>query len=547
MKKKIILGFVVTLVVLAFGHQLTFFIDLTSDRRFSLSAETKSKLKELNSPLKITVFLDGELPPDFLRLRSEIKTLLEVMKSKNDKIVFEFIDPFISNNTIQQIITDQELTPEMVYQTKNSKVNEFVVFPWALINDGSRFVKVPLLQKNLGDRPEEKIQRSIQQLEYQLLDGIHRLTLERKQNIAVLTSHNTSEEIKIADFLQSLKPYYNLAAFDLKATEISALKSLKNLQRFDLLIVPNPKKPFTQEEKYILDQFTLNGGKSLWLIDALSINRDSLFNQSGKTIGVPNELNLDDFFFNYGIRIQKKLLKDLYSAPIVIAQGTENNTNFIPLPWVYYPLPKPENNHPVSKGLGPVLMQFTSAIDTLKNSIDKQILLNSSDFIKTMGVPVIVSLEEASKKIDPSVFNESKVPLAVLLEGEFESLFKNRIKPFQLESVQKIGDSKMLVISDGDFAENQSKNGVPLTLGYDKWTNNFYANKDFLVNSVHFLIAESKRINLRNKEVSIAFLDAQKVETSGSFWKVMILALPLSMIIVMGILNQYLRKRTYTQ
>ena len=546
--KNLLYGFIVLLFVLVLGHQITLQWDFTSDKRFSLSDTTKSKLDSVKSPIKIDIFLDGKLPADYLRLRSELKTLLTVMKNKNDKIAYEFIDLFTTEDNSEDIIngmTNFGMPPEMVYQTKNSTVNEFVVFPWAVINKGERSVRVNLLQKNLGDTETQKIQRSIQQLEYQLLDGIHQLVLERKKNIAVLTSHATSEDIKLTDFIESLKPYYNIAAFDLKADEISFSKSLENLQRFDALIVSNPKETFTLEEKYILDQFTLNGGKSLWLVNATSINRDSLFNSAGKAIGFPNELNLEDFFFKYGIRFQNKILKDLYSAPIVIAQGTENNTNFIPLPWTYYPLPKPEITHPIGKDVGNVFMRFTSAIDTLKNGIKKHILVYSSDFTKAMGTPAIVTLEEASKKINPEFFNEKKVPLAVLLDGNFESVFKNRIKPFNIKTSKNNGASQIIAISDGNFAENQTNNGRPLALGYDKWTSNFYANRIFLMNAVHFITGENTRISLRNKEVRLAFLDAQKVNTKGLFWKLIMIILPLIGVISVGLLNRYLRRIKY--
>lgn len=546
--KNLLYGFIVLLFVLVLGHQITLQWDFTSDKRFSLSDTTKSKLDSVKSPIKIDIFLDGKLPADYLRLRSELKTLLTVMKNKNDKIAYEFIDLFTTEDNSEDIIngmTNFGMPPEMVYQTKNSTVNEFVVFPWAVINKGERSVRVNLLQKNLGDTETQKIQRSIQQLEYQLLDGIHQLVLERKKNIAVLTSHATSEDIKLTDFIESLKPYYNIAAFDLKADEISFSKSLENLQRFDALIVSNPKETFTLEEKYILDQFTLNGGKSLWLVNATSINRDSLFNSAGKAIGFPNELNLEDFFFKYGIRFQNKILKDLYSAPIVIAQGTENNTNFIPLPWTYYPLPKPEITHPIGKDVGNVFMRFTSAIDTLKNGIKKHILVYSSDFTKAMGTPAIVTLEEASKKINPEFFNKKKVPLAVLLDGNFESVFKNRIKPFNIKTSKNNGASQIIAISDGNFAENQTNNGRPLALGYDKWTSNFYANRIFLMNAVHFITGENTRISLRNKEVRLAFLDAQKVNTKGLFWKLIMIILPLIGVISVGLLNRYLRRIKY--
>ena len=248
------------------------------------------------------------------------------------------------------------------------------------------------------------------------MDGIHKITLKVKQNLAVLTSHDTSEDIKLADLLQNLSPYYNLASFNLKEEELSPQQSLDNLNRFDALFISNPKEAFSQTEKYILDQHALSGGKQFWLLDGISIDRDSLFNIQGKAYGFPRELNLDDYFFHFGVRLRKEIIQDLYSAQIVLASGSEEKSQYIPYPWPFYPLSKPENDNSIGENLGPVLTQFVSPLDTLSNPLQKKILLKTSDFTRTLPVPAIVNLEQAAQKIQPSQYDESSKILGILIE-----------------------------------------------------------------------------------------------------------------------------------
>ena len=547
--KKIFIGLLIAVIAILAARQVTGFIDLTADQRYTLSEESLMQIQKLENPIKIDIFLSGNLPPEYLRLRNEIKTLLNIFQDQNPKITFEFIALFDMENQTATVIEEMSafgMPPEQVFQNEKGNVNEYLIFPWAVLNDGTRSVKIPLTQKRLGDSESQKIQRSIQQLEYQFMDGLYQLSLKEKKNIAVLTSHGTSESAKIYDFLHSLKPYYNLANFDFKAP-LTPQKTLENLTRFDLLILSNPNEPFTQTEKFILDQYTIRGGKSLWMIDTAAIDRDSLFNLTGETLAMPKNLNLEDFFFKNGIRFQNKLVRDIYSAPIVIAQGNQNDTNYFPFPWVYYPLPNPSKLHPISHNTGNVLMQFANPVDTLKNELRKHILLQSSDYIQTRGLPAVIQLEEATQKIKPQDFNESAVHLGVLVEGHFKSLFNNRVKPFELKTFQSKGNSKMLVICDGNFAENQLERGQPLELGYDKWTNNFYANKTFLRNAVHFLADKDNRIALKNKSIAVALLDARKLNAHGDSWKISMTALPFLLGILLMVLHNYVRKKKYEQ
>jgi len=532
-------------LVLIFGCWVPVSFDLTTDQRYNLSSLALEELEAVEQDIKIDVFLAGKLPAEFQRLRAELETVLDNMHRQNNKIYIEFIDPFDSEQSRNEVLEDMRgfgLLPETVVAGNNQSVDQTFVFPWAIVSNGNQSVRVSLWQKNIGDTPRDKLFRSLSQLEFQLIDGIKRLTLKEKKNLAVLTSHKTSDAVLIADLLQSLKPYYNLASFDLKALSDNPAKTLENLNRFDLLFVSNPKTTFSNREKFILDQYQMQGGHTLWTIDALALDRDSLFNRTGRAITFPKSIAMDDYFFKQGLRLTNGLLFDLYCAPIVMAKGENEQTQYLPFPWPYYPIPTTEESHPISKGVGNVLFQFTTPIDTLANGLKKKLLATSSPLNKILGVPVIIELSEATKKKNPDDYKGTKQPLAVLVEGQFESLFKNRIPPFDVAQQIKEGMSKTVFISDGNFAESQLDQGQPLQLGYDKWTNNFYQNKRFLQNAIHYLMGNTSLVQLRSRPIEIPLLDGQKVESKRSFIQLLAVVLPLLLLLGLALLQKGIRK-----
>ena len=542
-KKPFLLLLILILIV---GLSRNFFlqIDLTYDKRNSLSKSTLTQIKELKDPLRIDVFLSGDLPSTYLRFRNEIDALISHLKYHNNNILINYNDPFKLEEPVDVVKEMQKygMQPEIVFENINGNRKESFIYPWLMINYGNRSELVQLLQKQLGDTENEKIIRSVKQLEYQIMDGIHKVRLKEKKSIAVLSSHKTSENIKITDLLQNLKPYYNLSAFNLKNSELSSKESLKNLNRFDLLIISNAKKPFSQNEKYILDQYGLGGGKLLWMLNGMAINRDSLFNQSGMTYGFPQELNLNDYFFHKGVRLQKTLVQDLYCAPIVLASNNENQTQYLPYPWVYYPISEPESTI-IGKDIGPVLSKFTSSIDTISNKLSKTLLLKSSDFTKTPLVPTLIKLEQATEKIKPNNFNETSKAFGYQIQGKQNSLFFNRIKPFEIEEHLDVGETNIILFSDGNLAENQIEKGNPLTLGYDIWTNNFYSNRRFLMNSIHFLIGNEERLTLREKFWKFALLDSEKLEKNAKFLKWLILLVSIAIVVGLSLINRAVRSK----
>lgn len=540
----------IALLLIVVGQNLHYQWDTTQDGRYTLNENTVQLLKELKQPLKIDVFLTGQLPADYLRLQREISTLIKGMEAYTDQLIVDFIDPFEGAYDMESLIaemTEFGLPPEYILADQNQALEQTVVFPWAMINNGDKTLRIPLLDKVLGDDEQKKINRSIAQLEFNFFDALFKITMEQKKSFAVLTSHGTSEAVKIADLMRSLQPYYQLASFDLKALEDQPEKTLENLKRFPLILISNPTQAFSETEKYILDQHLVGGGKQWWALNAVSVNRDSLFNSVGATVAVGKSLNMENAFFKYGFRLQKNLVQDLYCAPVVLASGEGSQTQYLPYPWAYYPLAQPTKKQWFGSDSGNVLMSFPSSIDTLKNDIEKAILIGSSDFSQSLQTPLKIELKEASEKLNPNAFIQPSQTLGVLLKGQFSSAYDNRVKPFDLKELQTKSPSEMIVFSSGSIAENQVEKGNPLELGYDKWTNNFYSNKTFLMESIHYLMNNKKLINIKNKRLILPRLNPEKVKNISSQLKLLLLLAPLLILLVFGGLVYRFRIRQFGQ
>ena len=500
--------------------------------------------------------LGGNLPANYQRLRSELTVLLKQVNHENELLQYNFVDPFEGVEDKDGLIEElyrYGLSPEVEIDQENHSTEQTIVVPWMILNvqDDTSFesksIRVSLLQKNLGDTAEQRIEQSIQQLEYNLADGLHRLFLSEKKSIAVLSSHQGSNDAQLASLLQSLSPYYRLASFDLKAFPSQPSKTLENLNRFDLLFIANPTLKFTIAEKFMLDQYTQQGGNSLYMIDPVKIAQDSLFSIKGDAVVFAADLGLDELFFKYGARLNKDIITDLFSAPIVLAQGENALSEYRPYPWVYHPLVEPKADHPIGSAVGNVIQQFVSSIDTLKNTAKKTVILATSNRTKGRKPPFVISLEEATKPLKPSFYDEESKITGVLLEGDFPSLFENRISPFDWKKSTHNSPAKIALFSDGNIAENQLDKGNPLELGYDKWTNNLYANKQLLQNTVHYLMGENKRLVLRSKEIRLAFLDQTLVKEKKNEIQTRVFALPFTLLTLIGLFCSVLRKRAFRQ
>lgn len=543
---KVIIAAVVINVLASFIYTR---VDLTEDKRYTLSEPAVAVAQKFETPVIIDVLLDGNIPAEFSKLKSETIQLLESFASKNKNIKYNLVDPLANEELAEQTIAELQglgLQPANVTVEENGKVSNELVFPWAMVNYNDQTVKVALLKNKLGSTAEDRINNSVQQLEYAFADAFTKLSIEEKKSVAIIKGNGELDDVYIADYLTTIRDYYNIGAITLDSVATNPQKVLDQLKDFDLAIIAKPTQAFSDQEKYVLDQYMVNGGKSIWMMDQVAMEMDSIYAGGGEAIAVPRDLNLKDLFFKYGVRINPVLVNDLYFTQIVLATGEGNDSQYNPLPWLYHPMVFSQNNHPVNTNIEAVRFQFTSPMDILENDYQKTILLQSSPLSKTDGIPSVISLDMINQQPNRENYTNGNLPLAVLIEGNFTSMYKNRVKPVKLQNTIEEGpENKMIVISDGDVIKNQLRNGRPLELGYDKWTNSFYGNKEFLVNSTNYLLDNTGLINIRNKKVTIPLLDVKKITEQKTKWQLVNIGLPVILTLVFGLFFGYYRKRKF--
>jgi gliding-associated putative ABC transporter substrate-binding component gldG len=521
--------------------------DLTVDKRYTLSPTTQQLLAQIKGPIDIKVLLKGNIPAEYKRLQTETLQLLEEYKVANKNIHFDFVNPLEGKDVDSQLqaLSTEGFAPLMITSTIQGKTSEEYILPWAIITRGDKQERVPLLRNKLGASAQEKIEFSVQNLEYAFSDALYKILLEKQKNIAIIRSNGTLSDIQIADFLRLEQNYYHLAPFVLDSVATAPEKTLKQLSTFQLCIIAKPTEPFTDEQKQVLDQYIMNGGRVLWLLDPVAASMDELFRQQGRTMAMPQDLNLTDMLFKYGVRLNYDLINDWYFTQIVVAQGSGSQTQYTPIPWVYSPMILSANNHMINKNLDGIRLQFVSSIDTLSNGIKKSILLSSSPLSKQEGTPKELILDFPEKTTEG--YEKGNFPVAVLLEGSFTSAFKNRVKPIaQLQSKDQSEPNKMIVISDGDIIRNDIQQGEPLELGYDKWTNQYFDNKAFLQNCVNYLLDDTAFLSLRNKKVSLAFLDKKTLEKDITYWKLIAFVVPLLSLAILGLGVRFWYKKRFS-
>lgn len=525
-------------------------VDLTQDKRYTLSEVSMKTLAKIQNPIVIDVLLKGNIPTEFKKLQTETIQLLDEYTAANGNIIVNFVNPLEGEEHPESVI--QELInngyqPLQITQNEAGKSSIEYIFPWAVISDGKKSERVRLFVNKLGSTDQEQVQNSVQKLEYNFTDALYKFTLDKKKKIAVLRSNGALEDIYMADFLKTAREYYFIAPFTLDSVATNPEKTLNDLQKFDLLLVPKPTEPFTDAQKQVVDQYIMNGGRAFWLIDNVAVSLEDMYKTGGMTMAMPINLNLTDMFFQYGFRINYTLINDLYFSEIIVATGDGSQTRYMPIPWVYNPLVISGNNHLINNHLDAVRFQFANSIDTLKNGVKKTVLLASSPFSKADGTPREINLRFDPNNQNKEAYKHGNIPLAVLLEGEFNSVYKDRIRPINLkEKSDRSKPTKMLVVADGDIIKNDidSKNNIPLELGFDKWTSKYYDNKSFLQNALNYLLDDTEFLSLRNKKVQLAFLDKQKVAESASSWQIKVFVYPLLLLILvmLSVLYFYRKK-----
>lgn len=516
--------------------------DLTEDNRYTLSKATEKIVENVKEIATITVYLKGDFPAEFKRLQTETKLHLEELKARNKNIQFRFVNP----TEIAQKLIDSGLEPSRLQIQENGKLSEIIMFPWAVVSYKNKTENVALLKDVFSNSQDQQLESSIQNLEFAFANAIHKVTSEKSKKIAVLRGNGELNDIYIADFLRKLGEYYFLAPFTLDSVAFQPQKTLEQISTYDLAIIAKPTEKFTEAEKFTLDQFVMNGGKTLWLIDNVQAELDSLM-QTGETLAYPRDLGLTDLFFNYGIRINFDLITDLYSSEIPLATGNiGNQTQFNQFLWEYFPLVNSINNHPINNNIEAVNTKFANSIDLLDNNIQKTVLLQSSPLSKSVGTPSIISLRTITQKPNEALYNKGNKPISVLLEGKFKSAYFERIKPFKIAAPKENSvENKMLVIADGDVIANEISKGQPLELGLNKWTNQRYGNKEFLLNAVNYLLDDTGLINIRSKTVKIDFLNKEKAFEEATKWQLINILFPLMILAFFGFIFNYFRKKKY--
>jgi len=555
-KKNIKSQFILIAIVLVLnGISGSFFhrFDLTKDKRYTLSQTSLKIIKQVQNPLYIKIYLQGDFPAEFKRLQSETQDLLEEFQAYNKNIIFEFVNPLENKDENMDNIKElylKGLTPINITVDDKGKQSQAMVFPWAIAVYNNKEVNVPLLKNIMGASTTEKVIGSVQHLEYSIADAINKITKDKQKKVAVIKGNGELQDVQIAKFLMQVRESYHIGPFTLDSVVRNPKGSLEALQQYDLAIIAKPTETFSDAEKQVLDQFIINGGKTLWLVDQVSAEMDSLYNESGATLAYPRDLNLNDLFFKYGIRINPDLIMDEQGSPIKLATGEQRSASqYQEFNWKFAPQVYPISPHPVVKNLGGIKFDFANPIDTLKNGIKKTILLQSSPYSKKIGAPVEVNLNSVSEETSPSDYlNKGNIPLSVLLEGPFHSMFENRVLPFEQKSFEARGkENKMIVISDGDLIRNQlDKNFQPVELGYDQRSGNLYDNKDFLMNCVNYLLDDNGLINIRSKDLDLPLLDKEKVYERYTGIQFLTIGLPILILLLFGFLFTFIRKRKYS-
>ncbi len=564
--QQLVLGILLIVFLNIIGSFFFTRFDLTSERRYTLSDETRNLLKQVNDYVFFRVYLEGDFPAGFKRLRNETREMLDEMRAYNKYIGYEFINPGKSGNpkereNVYRQLVEKGLNPTDLQVKSKDGESRQIIFPGAIVTYGGRQAATQLLYEQAGTPPEEVLNLSVQNLEFNLASTIHRLIISHKPRIAFIYGHGELKEAETRDISQALSDYYTVERLKINEN-INAITEHKVdsgrvsiFNKYKAIIIAKPDSVFSERDKFIIDQFVMRGGRVLWFIDGVKAEMDSL---QGKptTLGLAHDINLEDMFFRYGVRVNSNLLLDLNCLPITLVTGqTGNQPRFSQLPWFYFPLVGSASGHPMVNNINVLKTQFVSSLDTIAvKGIKKTFLLSSGQYSRTVNAPVIIDLNQARTEPDVQLFNRQGVPVAVLLEGRFESLYNNRI-PAEIKNSPEIGfmakgrQNQMIVVADGDIIRNQlqRKSGLPLPLGYDQDTRQMFGNKDFVLNAMNYLVDDSRLVSIRSREVKMRLLDRKRVEAGRLRWQTLNLVLPVILVLALGLSKRYLRKRKYAR
>lgn len=524
-------------------------LDLTEEKRYTIKTPTKKILRELDDEVYVEVFLEGDLNASFKRLQKSIRETLEEFRIQSgNRIRYTFTNPSTAlseqaRTEFMQELASRGITPTNVIERTDGEASEKLIFPGAIISYGGFETGVMLLKGNKARTPDEEINQSIEGLEYELANAIYKLTNLDRKRVGFVYGHGELDSLEIASFNNALLERYDVFRVDLNRKN--------SLAQYAALIIAKPTQSFSESEKLQLDQYIMQGGKVLFLLDKLGASMDSASREDH--FAFPYNLNLDDQLFRYGVRINMDLIQDRNAALYPVVTGERNGRPQLQLmDWPFFPLMSDYPDHPATRNLDAVMLRFVSSIDTVKaDGVTKIPLLQTSAYSRSLVAPVKVSVNDIRNKVSPDAFSQSNIPVGYLLKGVFTSLYKNRFLPdstvtnFKSSSIP----TQLIVIADGDIARNDvnPRTGQPQALGYDPFSRYTFANEELLLNLMAYLTDQDGLILARNKEVKIRPLDKTKIKNERVYWQVINLVLPLIVIVMFGVLRMWWRKQQYSK
>ena len=574
LKKNQIVAFLVTLVIVVvvnvIGSYLFTRFDLTSEKRYTLSPTTKEILSKLDDYVYFKVYLEGDFPAGFKKLRRETKEMLDEFRAYSKYIDYEFINPSESEDANERqenykLLYQSGLNPtEVLDRSADGSSKQMIIWPGALVsyrNDTE--IAIDLLENQLGQSSSEALNASMQNLEFRLIDAVKKVTRLTKPNIAFIQGHGELSGDDIYDIKQTLSQNYNVANVEIDG-KIDALMhrtqdetvDVKTFISYDAIIIAKPTEPFNEKDKFLIDQYIMHGGKVLWLVEPVAATMDSLQSQES-TIGLEQDLNLDDMLFKYGVRLNRDLLLDLSCAALPVRTGQmagQPQLEFFR--WFYFPLLQAASDHPMVRNMNSIKADFVSSMDatTSANGIEQIPLLKTSDYTKVSGTPVFITLAMLRQTPDQRMFSSKGKNVAYLLKGSFPSLYANRIPQEIVDDqatdfLEESQPTAMIVVADGDIIRNQIdiKRKMPLPLGYDQYTQNTYANKEFIENAISYLVDGEGLIDIRSRELKVRLLDMTKIGKERVKWQVINTMIPIALIIALGFVMAFIRKRKYSK
>lgn len=561
------LGAIIAVLVLLCYVGNFFFVrfDLTSEKRYTLTDSTKELLGELDDVIYVRVYLEGELPAGLRRLRDRTREMLDEFRAYgNQQIEYEFINPSgsdaVTNSQVQEQLKKLGIEETNIQIRKDDGLTSKKVFPGAVMTYQGEEVPLQLLKSRLGASPEEMLNSSMEDLEYELVNAVRKLILPITDRIAFISGHNELSPQEVVDMTTSLTEYYGIDRIRLDGNVASLVSRTETdsgvlvFPKYKAIIIAKPDTAFAEKDKFLIDQYVMYGGRVLWLIEPVHCNMDSL-QFAPTTYALPLESNLTDMLFKYGVRVNTDLIQDARCSQIPGPAGyVGQQLQWALQPWIFFPIMFPEGEHPIVRNLNGIKLEFASSIDTVHApTVKKTVLLRSSTASRILQTPARVSLDVMARPPKPEQFNKPNLFTAVLLEGEFESAYKNRITA-ELMSAKEIAfretsrNTKMLVISDGDVMRNHVRNdGSYMPLGFDRYTKQVFGNKKFLLNAINYLCDDDDLISNRSRSLEIRLLNTKKADEERIFWQVVNIGLPLLLIILFGIINAFLRKRRYSK